>query len=163
MDLKLHSYTRQRQPDWAAAATAGFAAGAVVMVLELFWSAVVSSGGPWVVSHLVAAIVLGPATLQSSAFSVTVVAVALLAHYVLGIAFGLLLAAIMAHFMLDSDLGAASLAGVVFGALLYLLNFHGMTRFFPWFIEWRGAEALFTHLVFGVAAALLYRQLNRHM
>lgn len=163
MDLKLHSYPRQRQPDWAAAATAGFAAGAVVMVLELFWSAVVSSHGPWVVSHLIAAIVLGPATLQSSAFSVTVVALALLAHYVLGIAFGLLLAALIAPFMLDSSPGKVSLAGVVFGALLYLLNFHGMTHFFPWFIDWRGTEALFTHLIFGVTAALMYWKLNRQV
>jgi hypothetical protein len=164
MDLRLHSYySSQRHPDWAAAATAGFAAGAAVMVLELFWSAVVSNHGPWVASHLVAAIVLGPALLHSSAFSVTVVAVALLAHYALGIAYGLLLAAIMAHFRLDLSLGKASLAGAVFGALLYLLNFHGMTHFFPWFIDWRGTEALFTHLVFGVAAALLYRKFNRQM
>lgn len=161
MDLKLHSYPRQRLPDWAAAATAGFAAGAVVMVLELFWSTLVSGRGPWVVSHMIAAIVLGPATLQSNDFSLAVVAVALVAHYVLGVVFGVIFALIIAPFIRDSSVGAVSLAGAVFGALLYLLNFHGMTHFFPWFIEWRGTEALLSHLVFGLTAALLYWKLNR--
>jgi len=161
MDLKLHSYPRLRHPDWAAAATAGLAAGAVVMVLELVWSSLASAHGPWLVSHQIAAIVMGPAVLQSASFNMAVVTVALLAHYVLGIVFGLVLAAIMEAFMPDSNPGKASLAGAVFGAALYLLNFHGMTRFFPWFIEARGLEALFTHLVFGVTAALLYWKLQR--
>uniref|UniRef100_UPI002739727F hypothetical protein n=1 Tax=Stenotrophomonas sp. YIM B06876 TaxID=3060211 RepID=UPI002739727F len=134
-----------------------------VMVLELLWSTLFSGTGPWAVSHLIAAIVMGPATLQSSEFSAAVVAVALLAHYVLGIAFGLLLAITIASLSLDSSVGMVSVVGVVFGASLYLLNFHGMTRFFPWFIDWRGTETLSTHLVFGVTAALLYWKLNRRI
>lgn len=163
MDLHLHSYPRLRQPDWAAAASAGFAAGAVVMVLELFWSILAHSTSPWAVSHLIAAIVMGPATLQSSEFNVAVVGVALLAHYALGVVFGLLLAIAIASLSLDSSLGMVSVAGVVFGAFLYLLNFHGMTHFFPWFIHLRGTETLWTHLIFGVTAALLYWKLNRRI
>ena len=52
-------------------------------------------------------------------------------------------------------------AGMVLGASLYMLNFHGMTRFFPWFINWRGTETLLTHLIFGVTAALLYWKFDR--
>ncbi len=163
MDLHLHSYPRLRLPDWPAAATAGFAAGAVVMVLELFWSILAYNTGPWTVSHMIAAIVMGPAILQSSEFSVVVVAVALLAHYALGIVFGLLLAIAIASLSLDSSVGMVSVAGVVFGAALYLLNFHGMTRFFPWFINFRGTETLWIHLIFGVTAALLYWKLNRRI
>lgn len=163
MDLHLHSYPRLRRPDWAAAASAGFTAGAVVMVLELFWSLLAYNTGPWAVSHLIAAIVMGPATLQSSEFSVAVVAVALLAHYALGVVFGLLLAIAITSLSLDSSVGMVSVAGVVFGACLYLLNFHGMTRFFPWFINLRGAETLWMHLIFGVTAALLYWKLNRRI
>lgn len=161
MDLKLHSYPRHRLPDWAAAATAGFAAGAVVMVLELFWSTLASGRGPWGVSHMIAAIVMGPAVLQSNDFSLAVVSVALVAHYILGIAFGVILAVIVAPFLRDSNVGLVLLAGAVFGALLYLLNFHGMTHFFPWFADWRGTRALLMHLVFGLTAALLYWKLNR--
>ncbi|MEO7400330.1 MAG: hypothetical protein ABIV07_06120 [Polaromonas sp.] len=161
MDLNLHSYPRQRLPDWAAAATAGFAAGAVVMVLELLWSTLASDRGPWGVSHMVAAIVMGPAVAQSNDYSLVVVAVALAAHYVLGVVFGVILALILAPFIRDSSVGMVSLAGAVFGALLYLLNFHGMTLFFPWFVDWRGTQALVIHLIFGLTVALLYWKLNR--
>lgn len=163
MDLHLHSYPHLRLPDWSAAATAGFAAGAVVMVLEFFWSLLVYSASPWAISHLIAAIVMGPAVLQSNEFSAAVVTVALLAHYALGIVFGLVLAFAIASLSLDSSVGMVSVAGMVFGASLYLLNFHGMTRFFPWFINLRGTETLWIHLIFGVTAALLYWKLNRRL
>lgn len=161
MDLNLRSYQEQHLPDWPAAATAGFAAGAVVMVLELFWTALVSDSSPWAVSHMLAAVVMGPETLQSPDFSVTVVAVALAAHYALGVVFGLMLVAIIVHFRLDSSVGMTALAGAVFGAALYLINFYGMTYFFPWFVDWRGSQTLLAHLIFGETAALLYWELNR--
>lgn len=162
MDLHLHSYQRQHQPDWPAAAVAGLAAGAVLMVLELFWSTLVSGDSPWVVSNMISAIVIGPTALQSSDFSVTVVAVGLAAHYVLGVVFGLVLAAIIVPFRLDSTMGMVLLVGALFGAVLYLLNFYGMTRFFPWFAELRGAPTVVTHLIFGVTTAFLYWKFNRH-
>lgn len=162
MDLHMHSYRWQRLPDWPAAAVAGLAAGAVLMVLELFWSTLVAGGSPWAASHMIAAIVMGPDTLQSSDFSLNVVAVALAAHYVLGIVFGLVLATIIAPFRQDSSVGMVLLAGAVFGAVLYLLNFYGMVYFFPWFADWRGAATLVTHLIFGMTAALLYWKLDRH-
>lgn len=161
MDLHLHSYERQHQPDWAAAAVAGLAAGAVLMVLELLWSTLVSGESPWAVSYMISAIVTGPETLQSTDFSVTVVAVALAAHYALGVLFGLVLAAIIVPFRLDSTMGMVLLAGAVFGVVLYLLNFYGMTRFFPWFAELRGAPTVITHLIFGITAAFLYWKFNR--
>lgn len=162
MDIRMHSYRWQRLLDWPAAAVAGLAAGAILMVLELFWSALVSGGSPWAASHMIAAIVMGPGTLQSSDFSLHVVAVALAAHYLLGIVFGLVLAAIIAPFHRESSVSVVSLAGAVFGTVLYLLNFHGMVHFFPWFVEWRGGATLVTHLIFGMTVALLYRKLDRY-
>jgi len=161
MDFHMHSYRWQRQPDWPAAAVAGLAAGAVLMVLELFWLTWVAGGNPWAASHMIAAVVMGPDPLQSSGFSLSVVTVALAAHYVLGGVFGLLLAAIIVQFHLDSSVGMVSLAGALFGAALYLLNFYGMVRFFPWFVDWRGTATLVNHLIFGLTAALLYWKLNR--
>ncbi|MFC5520364.1 hypothetical protein [Polaromonas jejuensis] len=161
MDLHMRSYRGHSLPDWSAAAVAGLAAGAILMVLELFWSTLASSGSPWAASHMIAAIVMGPGVLQSSDFSLQIVAVALVAHYVLGIVFGLVLAAIIAPFRGDSGVAVVALAGAVFGAVLYLLNFYGMVHFFPWFAEWRGAATLVIHLIFGVAAALLYWKLER--
>ncbi|SFC51159.1 hypothetical protein SAMN05216344_1209 [Polaromonas sp. OV174] len=162
MDLHMHSYHGQRLPDWPAAAVAGLAAGAILMVLELFWAMLAGGGNPWVASHMIAAIVMGSDTLKSSGFDLTVVTVALLAHYVLGMVFGLILATIIAPFRQGSGLILVAVFGAVFGAVLYLLNFHAMTHFFPWFIEWRGTATLAIHLIFGVTAALLYRKLDRH-
>jgi ribose/xylose/arabinose/galactoside ABC-type transport system permease subunit len=162
MDLLMHIYRRQRQPDWPAAAVAGLAAGAVLMVLELLWLTWVAGASPWAASHMIAAIVMGPDTLQSSGFSLGVVAVALLAHYVLGSVFGLVFAAIVAPLHLDARVVRLALAGAVFGVALYLLNFYGMVRFFPWFVDWRGTATLVNHVIFGITAAFFYWKLDRH-
>jgi len=162
MELHMHSHRwEHRLPDWVAAAVSGFVAGAVVMVLELIWSSLVLGTDQWSTSHMVAAIVMGRDALQSTGFSVGIVATALATHYVLGIIFALVLAAIIAPFHFDSSAGMLTLVGAVFGLALYLINFYGMVNFFPWFVEMRGWAALATHLIFGIVAALMYHQLER--
>ncbi|HSW02954.1 hypothetical protein [Aquabacterium sp.] len=163
MELELHHPHRweRRLPHWQTAAVAGFAAGAVLMVLELTWAASMSAHGPWRIPHLVAALVLGPDILKSGAFgfSLPVVATALATHYVLGIVFGVVLAFIVAGFHYDTSIGMVQILGAVFGVALYLVNFHVLTMFFPWFAELRGWGTLMAHLAFGVVAALLYWKL----
>jgi hypothetical protein len=164
MELQLHLHRWERHdPDWSAAAVSGFAAGAVLMVLELLWATVESSTGPWRISQLVAALVLGPDTLRSPAydFSTLVVAVALATHYVLGTVFGMLLGFISAGFRYDTSPGMLAIVGVVFGALLYVFSFHGATQVFGWLVELRGWTTLIAHLIFGVTASLLYWKLAR--
>lgn len=162
MELHLRSHHWEaRKPDWMAAAIAGFVAGAVLMVLELLWTANVIGMTPWSVSHMVAAIVLGPDTMATADFSVRIVAVALVTHYLLGIVFGMILGAVSAPFHLDSSGGMALFTGAVFGLLLYLVNFYGMTRMFPWFAELRGWPTALAHLAFGMVAATLYWKMER--
>jgi hypothetical protein len=161
--LQLHHWTGRR-PDWAAAAVAGLAAGAVLMLLELISAALASSDGPWRISQLIAALVLGPGSLQASPyrFDAGVVALALATHYMLGIAFGLVLGFILAGFHRESSVGAVQTIGAAFGLLLYLINFHVVTLLVPWFAELRGWAAFLAHLIFGMAAALLYWKLARN-
>lgn len=162
--MQIHTYSHRwerRVPDWPAAAVAGLAAGAILMVLELLWSILVVGTDPWMTSHMVAAIVMGPDALQVSDFDVSLIAVALVTHYVLGIVFGLVLAAIIAPFHLDSSTGMALAIGAAFGLVLYLFNFYGMVRFFPWFADMRGWETLAAHFIFGMSAAAIYRRLER--
>jgi uncharacterized membrane protein len=162
MELHLHSHRWEaRAPDWTVAAISGFVAGAVLMVLELLWTANVIGMTPWSVSHMVAAIVLGPDAMASADFSVRIVAVALVTHYLLGIAFGMLLAAIIAPFHLDSSWEMAMFTGAVFGLILYAFNFYGMTRMFPWFAELRGWPTALAHMVFGMVASTMYWQMER--
>ncbi len=161
MELRLQSsHWKRRVPDWPAAAVSGFVGGAVLMMLELLWSLAIGTS-PWLVSHSVAAIVMGPQTLASSAYGFDVVAVTLIVHYVLGIVFGIILGGIIATFHLDSSIVMALLTGAAFGVALYLINFYGMVHWFSWFVDMRGWAALGGHLAFGISAAAMYRQLER--
>ena len=152
-----------RQPDWLAAVVAGFAGGAVMMVLELLWTAATNEVGPWRASQLVAAMVLGPGVLQASAatFQADVVGTALVTHYALGISFGVLFGIVATGFGIDRQVPAMLVFGALFGALLYVFDFYGMVRFFPWFIEIRGWAMAIGNVVFGMVAALLYAKLER--
>ncbi len=164
MELELHTHRWARsRPDWAAAAVAGFAAGAILMVIELVWAATMSSTGAWRTPQLVAALVLGPDTLQASgySFSVRIVALALAIHYALGIAFGLVLGYVIAGFHWETSVPVMQLFGTGVGALLYLFNFHVLTQLTPWFAELRGWPTFIAHIVFGVSTALLYWKLAR--
>lgn len=160
--LGLRSWNR-RTADWTAAAVSGFAAGAVLMVLDLLWSAMFNPHGPWRTSHMIAPIFLGRDAVPASGgeFSVGVVAIALATHYLLGIVFGLVMVAVMAHFALDETPLKAVGAGTAFGAVLYVVNFHILIVFFPWLAELRGADTFAAHLLFGCVAGLLYWRLKR--
>jgi hypothetical protein len=152
-----------RATDWTAAAVSGLAAGAVLMVLDLLWSSLFNAHGPWRTSHMIAPLFIGTGTLKATgyAFSVGVVSIALATHYILGIIFGMVMAAIMVRLHVDTTPGRAAAAGAILGIVLYMFNFEVMTRFFPWLAELRGGETLVAHIVFGVVAALLYRRLKR--
>lgn len=151
-----------RAMDWAAAAVAGFAAGAVLMVLDLLWSAIFHPHGPWRTSHMIALIFSGASPPPADyPFSVGVVSIALITHYALGIVFGLVMASLLVQLRLDTEPLKALAAGAAMGWLLYLLNFGVLTAFFPWLALLRGAETLAAHLVFGCVAAFLYWRLKR--
>jgi hypothetical protein len=164
MELHLPAWRgRSARPDWTAAAVSGFAAGAVLMVLELFWAATMSNDGPWRIPGMVAAIVTGEAVPMAgpSAFDAGTVALALVVHYALGVVFGLVLGMLVAGFHAEASLGGMQTLGAAFGVALYLLNFHGLTVWFPWFAELRGGATLLAHMIFGITAAVLYWQLAR--
>ena len=164
MDTLLDLRTwKWRATDWTAAAVSGFAAGAVLMVLDLVWSAIFNPDGPWRTSHMIAPIFTGAESLQTSGygFDVAVVAISLVTHYVLGIVFGLAVSATLVQLRLDSSPGRALVAGAILGVVLYLVNFTVLVGFFPWLTSLRGADTLAAHVVFGIVAALLYCRLKR--
>lgn len=154
---------RWRATDWAAAAVSGFAAGAVLMVLDLVWSALFNPDGPWRTSHMIAPIFIGTDDLKATGygFSAGVVAIALATHYSLGILFGLAMGALMAQLKVDQTPLQALVAGAIMGTVLYLINFDLMVGFFPWLATLRGPATLCAHVVFGIVAALLYWRLKR--
>lgn len=162
MELHLQSHHWQaRLPDWAAAAVAGFGAGGVLMLLELAWAIGTDANDPWITTRMIAAMAMGWEVLQSVGDSAGVLAAALSLHYALGVLFGILLAAIMAPFRLDSSSGMALAAGALFGLLLYVLNFYGMTGVYTWFVALRGWPTAIAHVIFGMTAAFIYLKLER--
>jgi hypothetical protein len=163
MELQLSSlHWERRAPNWIVAGVSGFAAGAVLMVLDLLWSSIVDPGGPWRTSHMIAPILLGTDAGQLKVFDFShhVVAIALAVHYALGIVFGQVLASVMAPLHLDATVRRALVTGAVFGLILYVVNFFGMVRWFPWLADLRGWPTIAAHLVFGMVAAWLYWRLE---
>lgn len=162
MELHLQSHRWQaRLPDWAAAAAAGFCAGGVLMLLELAWSIFFTDTDPWTATRMIAAMAMSWEVLQTTGYGMDVLVAALLVHYALGVLFGVLLAAIMAPFRLDSSSGMALATGALFGLLLYALNFYGMTGVYTWFVALRGWPTAIAHVIFGMTAAFIYLKLER--
>ena len=158
LHLRPHHFGR-RMPEWPAAVIGGFVAGAVFLIIELF-AMRVAGRSLWVPLRMIAAIAMGRDALQAAPSAPGVVVVALVTHLVLSILFAVILAAIMAPFRLGASVGLASLVGVVFGVLLYVINFHGMTYLFPWFADARGWATFLNHVLFGLVAADMYLALE---
>lgn len=162
MELHLGKHHREAHTlDWPAALIAGFLAGALLMVLEFLW-AVTGGHDPWVIAHKVAGITLGHSVATTSDFSASVIAIALATHYVLGMLFACILAAVLSTFRLDESPGMAFGMGAAFGIVLYLFNFYVMAKAFPWFVDLRTLETFIGHVIFGMLAGFAYWRMQRH-
>lgn len=78
----------------------------------------------------------------------------LVVHFPLSIIYVFILAFFINRFGMEMSLTI----GTIYGFLLYLINFYPMTAFFPWFQQGRGGINIFTHIVFGVVAAWVYKR-----
>ena len=164
MDALLGRRLQWRPVDWTAAAVAGFAAGAVLMVLDLIWSAIFNLNGPWRTSQMIAPIFFGPGVFSggSYGFHLGAVTVTLVTHYAVGILFALVMAAVLSQLELDTTSTRAGVTGAILGMVLYLVNFELLlVQFFPWLHELRGADTMAAHTVFGAVAGLGYWKLKR--
>ncbi len=143
---------------WSAAILAGLIAGAIFLVLEMTLVPLIGGGSPWGPPRMIAAIAMGEGVLPPPAdFAAVPVMVAMMIHFVLSIIYAVVLAFIVARF----GLVPAVVIGGVFGLLLYLINFYGFTAVFPWFAMARNGISIFAHIVFGVAAAWIYKAMAR--
>lgn len=161
MELKLHSHHfERRSPNWRAAAVSGIVAGSVLLLLASIL-VVAMGGNVWGPPRMVAAIALGKSVfVQPTSFDVVMVVVALAVHFILAVAFAVVLSVLMVAFNLDSSLGIASLTGAVFGATIYVINFYGMTAAFAWFLDARTWTNCGLHIVFGLTVAISYTRIE---
>lgn len=134
---------------------AGLIAGAAFMMLEMILVPLVMGGSPWGPPYLIAAIGMGKDILPPPppSFDATILMVAMLIHFGFSMVFGV----ILAYIIKNMGMGAAIAVGVVYGLLLYFINFYGFTALFPWFAKARNGVTLFTHAMFGLIAAWLFK------
>ena len=156
-----NTYEAQRAPalhehtDWKTAAWAGVAGGAVFLVMEMMLVWLAMGESPWAPPRMMAAMVMGQGVLPPPAtFDAVIVAVAMLVHFALSVAYGLLLGWIV-HRM---GMGMALLTGAVFGLVaIYLVNFHLIApAVFPWFTMAQNWISVLSHVVFGLVVAGVY-------
>ena len=143
------------RPHWKAAVYAGLIAALVFLLVEMF---LVTAAGnsPWAPVRMIGAIALGQDVLPPPAsFAFGIFIAAAVVHFVLAIIYSTILS--LAIFRLDTWL--AIIGGGVFGLLLYWVNFYGFTELFPWFVNARGSINIVAHLIFGIVAALSYKEL----
>lgn len=149
---------KARSTDWKAGILAGIIGG-IASDVVLTGGVMVQGESPWAPVHLIAAMVLGfDALPPPSDFDAGLLAVASLVHFTLAIGYGL-----VGAWLFDRlSYRAASVAGAVFGAALYLVNYDVIAPLlFPWLVELRGVVGVITHVVFGAVMALAVVRLRR--
>lgn len=143
-----------------AAITAGIVAGIVFMLLEMALVMLVQGQSPWGPPRMMGAIVMGKDVLPPPAsFDATIMAVGTMVHMVLSIVLAFILGWIISHWRMS--LMTAIIAGIVFGLIVYLVDFYIMTAMFPWFAMARGPINIFAHAVFGLVAGWVYHAMAR--
>lgn len=145
-----------------AAVSAGVIAGAVFMMLEMIMVPVFMGGSPWGPPRMIAAIAMGEGVLPPpAAFDAVIMMVAMLIHFALSVVLAFLFAFLLAFTDQGRDVGMASGVGAVFGLVVYLISFYGLTTIFPWFASARSWVAIFAHIVYGAVLGWVYVSVAR--
>jgi uncharacterized membrane protein YagU involved in acid resistance len=148
--------------NWRAAIAAGMVAGIVATGVQIaFWWLFLDDALPWNLyrdARLTAAMLLGPEVLPPpSTLDWTVMAVATFIHFMLSIAYSLVLACLICRLGMMLSLAM----GLIYGLGIYVVNMYGVTFIFPWFSEVRDWITIVTHAVFGLSLAGTYKILAR--
>jgi hypothetical protein len=136
----------------------GAAAGLMLMAMESAGAAILGAP-PLAPLRLFSSVVLGRSALVDAPLGL-VFGVGLLTHLVLSALFGVLYGLIYAQLAHDGQrsYGVQAGLGMLFGFLLWLVNFHVIARlFYPWFLDPpQGFQALVHAAFFGLPLGLLF-------
>lgn len=153
------SYERDKT-DWSATIWSGVIAGIVFMMAEMLMVMIFMGQSPWGPPRMIAATVLGKDVLPPPAtFSVGIMMTAMIVHFMLSIAFGLLLGWIV-HRLSGTN---ALLIGGAFGLAIYFINFYLIApAFFPWFTHAQNWVSVISHLIYGLVLGGTYAAMREH-
>jgi len=141
-----------------AAVGAGLLAGLVFLMMEMIMVPLFLGGSPWGPPRMIGAMALGAEVLPPPAtFDLGVVMVAMMIHFAMSAAYGVVVAVLIAR------IGAvpALAIGAGLGLALYLVNFYVVPSLglFEWFAMARNWVSIVAHMAFGLLAALFYEKL----
>jgi hypothetical protein len=143
-----------RHIDWQAGAWAGVIAGVAYILLEMTIVRLFDGQVPWEPRRMIAAIAVGEEVLPAPVpFSIAMLTLTALIHFMLSVIYGLIGAAILnrLHYR------GATIAGAAFGFAIYTVNFYVIAPvIFPWFVGARGWISLFDHVAFGAVIGAAY-------
>jgi hypothetical protein len=142
---------------WKAAIYAGLIAGLVFIVMEMVLVALVGGGSPLGPPAMISAIVLGPEVLPEQGTPPEFLT-GQIVHFVLSVILAVIFVLIVSRMALGT--GALIGIGVVYGIVVYLVNFYGMTAIYPWFAMARNAITFSSHIVFGAVLGWSYGALR---
>ena len=148
------SFSGVVRPKWGAALAATVIAGLTVVAAQVAWS-LLALGEPAsaafrpMAATLLGAEALDPAYPLDQSGTMT----AIVALLFLSAAYGV----IVSHVAAECTRAAAPVAGMIAGALIYLVDLYGFPILFPWIAELRSGAMFASHLLFGVVLAALYK------
>lgn len=143
--------------DWSSALWAGFVAGLIFLLANLFWLPQLMGGNAWVMIRLFASILLGQEVLAPPAtFHLGALVAGLLLHFTLSVIYACLIAFLIHRWGLMTGI----LLGALLGGAIYLINIYTLTIIFPWFFTMRHTGFLITHILFGACAGGIYETLE---
>ena len=145
--------------DFKRSIYAGIAAGIIFIILEMILVPLFLDASPWETVRMIAAIILGPDILrqETTSFDIGVIMVGILLHLFLSVIYTIIIVLIIS----DIKLSMALLIGAAIGIAIYLVNFFIFTGWFPWFAAARYWISALSHIVFGLSAVWIYRELVR--
>ena len=148
---------RMRQAmDTRAALRAGIVSGAFFLLasMALTWWAI---GSPWVITRLVASLILGPGALPPPAtFTVGTAVVALIVHFALSIGYAMLIAFVLHRW----GMVVGIIGGAILGLAIFAINFYTVSYLFPWFYPMRSWMLAASHALFGAMAGGIYEAME---
>ena len=155
MATTIQQNAKARPLNLKAAVWAGIIAGAVFLVMEMVLVATIGGGSLWGPPRMMAAIVMGKDVLPPPAtFALNIVIVAMIVHFALSIIYGFILGWLIRKMSMGRAIGA----GVVFGLVIYFINFYGIAPvIFPWFEMAQNWITFISHVVFGAVLGWAYK------